>query len=178
MSDEHYVLTGAPGSGKTAILDALRPDVRCVDEPARRILAEQRRSDGKGTPDRDPPLFLRLLLERSIADHQAAHTSDGPVLFDRGFPDCVAYAILLGADPADAREAALRFRYRNPVFILEPWEAIYRTDDERTMSFADTLPFHDLIVDAYRRAGYGLLIVPRGDVGERARFVLDQMPNS
>ena len=178
VSDERYVLTGAPGSGKTAILDALRSDVPCVDEPARRILAEQRRSKGKGTPERDPLLFLRLLLERSIADHETARTSGGPVLFDRGVPDCVAYAILLGAAPADAREAALRFRYRDQVFVLEPWEAIYRTDDERTMSFTDTLPFHELIVDAYRRAGYGLLVVPRGDVGERARFVLDHMPNA
>jgi predicted ATPase len=178
MTDERFVLTGAPGSGKTAILDALRPDIRCVDEPARRILAEQRRSDGRGTPDRDPTLFLRLLLERAISDHEAARPSDGPILFDRGVPDCVAYAILLCVDPADAREAALRFRYRAEVFIVEPWEEIYVTDEERTMTFSDTIPFHELIVGAYRTAGYELLVVPRADAAGRASFVLDHMPNA
>ena len=87
----------------------------------------------------------------------------------------MAYAILLGVDPADAREAALRFRYRVGVFIVEPWEAIYVTDDERTMKFPDTIPFHELIVDAYGRAGYELLVVPLADVEARARFVLDHM---
>ena len=140
-------------------------------------MAEQRRSDGRGTPNRDPTLFLRLLLEQAIADHEAARPSDGPILFDRGIPDCVAYAILLGVDPADAREAALSFRYRAEVFILEPWEAIYVTDDERTMTFLDTLPFHELIIDAYRRSGYEPLVVPQADAAERASFVLDHMRN-
>lgn len=166
-----YVLTGAPGAGKTAILEHLGADVRCVGEPAREILAEQRASGGGGTPDQDPSLFVDLLLRRSIAKHEAAREGEGPVLFDRGVPDCVAYASYLGVDPTASRRACAAHRYHREVLILEPWEAIYTTDDERTMTFADTLAFHDAVRAAYAEATYALVEVPRGSVGDRAAFV-------
>lgn len=77
------VLTGAPGSGKSAILDALASAVACVPKPARKVLA----------------------------------------------------------------------------------------DDERRMSFADTIPFHEAIVRAYERSGYELLAVARGSIAARAAAV-------
>ena len=61
-----FILTGAPGSGKTAVLNRLRDQFTCVDEPAREILAEQRSTGGRGTWDQDPSLFVHLLLQRSI----------------------------------------------------------------------------------------------------------------
>jgi predicted ATPase len=61
-----FILTGAPGSGKTAILARLGNEVGCVDEPAREVLAEQRATGGRGTWDQDASLFVHLLLQRSI----------------------------------------------------------------------------------------------------------------
>ena len=46
-----FILTGAPGSGKTTILDRLGNEFRCVNEPAREILAEQRATGGSGMWD-------------------------------------------------------------------------------------------------------------------------------
>jgi predicted ATPase len=166
-----WILTGSPGSGKTVILDELRGSVRCVDEPARRVLAEQRASGGLGTPERDPARFVELLLEVAIADHEAASLGECPVLFDRGIPDCIAYAMLLGVDPGPSIDAAARYRYRAEVLLLEPWEDIYTTDDERTMSFADTVGFHARLVEAYQGAGYQLTVVPRGSAEDRAASV-------
>jgi predicted ATPase len=165
------ILTGAPGSGKTAILERLRGEVATVPEPARPILAEQRASGGTGTPDRDPARFVELLLERSVEWHREASASGGLVLFDRGIPDCVAYAVHLGTDPEPSRRAADRYRYRTEVLLLAPWDAIYSTDDERRMSFEQTLAFHDALVDAYRRSGYELVEVPRAPLDERVAFV-------
>jgi len=170
-----FILTGAPGSGKTALLRHVGSRIRTVDEPAREILAEQRAIDGHGTPDRDPARFVELLLQRSIDKHEAAVRAGGPALFDRGIPDCIAYAQLLGVDPAPSIAAAARYRYHGHVYLLEPWEEIYTTDDERTMTFADTLGFHRAIVDAYDRAGYVLVEVPRGSPDTRAAFIRDYM---
>jgi predicted ATPase len=166
-----FVITGAPGSGKSAILDALASDVACVAEPAREVLAEERASGGTGTPEQDPALFVRRLLDRSIQMHAAASASDRTTLFDRGVPDCIAYAEQLGVDAGTALAASATHRYHPRVLILEPWEQIYTTDDERTMSFADTIPFHDAIVRAYERTGYELFPVPRGGVPARAAAV-------
>lgn len=166
-----YILTGAPGSGKTTILRSLHETIRHVPEPAREILAEQRSANGRGTPDQDAALFLDLLLRRSIEKYDLAQTSDHPLLYDRGVPDCVGYAVRLGVDPAPAILAAAKYRYHPEVLVLEPWEAIYTTDDERRMSFADSVAFHENLLDGYRSAGYTLVPVPQGTVESRAVFI-------
>jgi predicted ATPase len=168
-----YIVTGAPGSGKTAILDRVGAGIRCVGEAAREVLVEQRSVDGIGTPDRDASLFLDLLLERSIDKHVAAENWEGSVVFDRGIPDCVAYAVMLGVDATRSLLASQRHRYNNEVLLLEPWEEIYVVDEERTMSFADTVAFHRALTDAYERAGYSLVEVPRDSIDNRAAFLRD-----
>jgi predicted ATPase len=172
-SADLYIVTGAPGSGKTTILDRVGAGIRCVGEAAREVLAEQRFVDGIGTPDRDASLFLDLLLERSIDNRVAAERWEGSVVFDRGIPDCVAYAAVLGVDPTRSLLASQRHRYNNEVLLLEPWEEIYVVDEERTMSFADTVAFHGALTDAYERAGYSLVAVPRDSMENRAAFLRD-----
>ncbi|HKO21022.1 MAG TPA: AAA family ATPase [Candidatus Eisenbacteria bacterium] len=163
------VLTGAPGTGKTAILRSLA--LAHVPEPAREVLAEQRAMGGTGTAQSDPARFVELLLERSIEKHRAALERGQSVLFDRGIPDCVAYARHLGGDPEPCRKAAAIHRYHATVLVTRPWAEIYSTDDERTMSFEATLPFQRLLEDAYEEAGYELIEVPRGSIAERGAFV-------
>jgi predicted ATPase len=177
VPNDLWVLTGPPGSGKTAILDQLRGTIRCVDEPARRVLVEQRVSGGVGTPERDPARFVELLLEIAIADHEAASLGEGTVLFDRGIPDCVAYASHLGVDPESSVKATERYRYHSEVVLLEPWNDIYVTDEERTMSFEQTVAFHSVLVDTYDRAGYRLVVVPRGPPKDRADFMRGRLLN-
>ena len=171
MYDDLHILTGAPGSGKSAILAGAGENVRWVGEPAREVLAWQRSIDGGGTPERDAALFVHLLLQRSIDDHRDAMRSEGAVLFDRGIPDCIAYAELLGTDPQPGIEAAAAYRYNRNVLVTRPWEEIYTTDDERTMTFDATVEFQLLIEAAYAHAGYTLVEVPRGSVEQRVAFV-------
>ena len=171
-TDRLHILTGAPGSGKTAVLKGLGTGVHTVDEPAREVIAEQRAIGGAGTSEQDPAMFVALLLQRSIDKHRDAVRSTAPlVLFDRGVPDCVAYAAVSGVDPAEGLAAARRYRYHPEVLILERWEQIYATDAERTMSFEQTTPFHAALVDAYEKAGYTLVVVPTGSVEDRVAFV-------
>src|SRR6266536_1327933 len=114
-----FILTGAPGSGKTAILSRLRSEFRCVDETAREVLAEQRAIGGIGTWDQDRFLFAHLLLQRSIQKYQAAHRSGRTVIFDRGIPDCVVYAVRADADPTPSLAAVEVFRYHRR--LVEPF---------------------------------------------------------
>jgi predicted ATPase len=166
-----FILTGAPGSGKTAILSRLIDEFRCVDEPAREVLAEQRATGGRGTWDQDPSLFVRLLLQRSIVKYETARRSGDTVIFDRGVPDCVVYAVRAGTDPAPSLAAVALYRYQHHVLFLEPWSDIYETDEERIMSFDDTVSFSETLRDVYERSGYMLVDVPRGSVDDRAAFV-------
>lgn len=171
MTSPTYVLTGAPGTGKSAVLACLRDDFALVAEPAREIIAEQRATGGTGTAQQDPSLFVELLLQRSIEKFTAASHAGHTTLFDRGIPDCIAYAIVLGVDAGGSIDACMTYRHHDEVLLFEPWEAIYTTDDERRMSFADTLAFHRVLVDAYEDAGYAFVRVPRSGIDERAAFV-------
>ena len=167
-----HVLTGAPGTGKSAILGWLAvAGKNVVDEPAREILREQRSTGGSGTPDRQPATFVDLLLQRSIEKYRAARLSGTDVIFDRGIPDCIAYAVHLGVDPEPSVIACRAHRYEREVLIVAPWEEIYAVDEQRTMSFEDTIGFHDAIVRAYEGAGYELVEIPRGSIEDRAAFV-------
>jgi predicted ATPase len=165
------ILTGAPGSGKTAILSRLSGEFRCVGEPAREVLAEQRATGGTGTWDQDSSLFVHLLLQRSIEKYETAQGSGGTVIFDRGVPDCVVYAARAGVDPAPGLAAIDKCRYQPHVLFLEPWSDIYETDEERVMSFDDTVSFSEMLRDVYERSGYTLVVVPNGSVEDRAAFV-------
>ena len=166
-----FILTGAPGSGKTAVLNRLREQFTCVNESAREILAEQRSTGGRGTWDQDPSLFVHLLLQRSIDEYEKARRLGRPVIFDRGIPDCVVYADRAEADPRPSLQAADTYRYHPHVLLIEPCVEIYETDEERVMTFEDTVLFGESLKQVYERAGYVLDILQRGSISDRAASI-------
>ncbi len=169
-----YVLTGAPGTGKSALLERLRlQGFDGVDEPARQILAEQRSYGGNGVPDTDPALFVELMLSRAVFERRKPRLADLPVFFDRGIPDLIAYALLYGLDDRPARNAAHKYRYNPTVFFAPPWQDIYSTDEERKMTYGQAADFGERMRDAYRALGYTLVELPRESPQQRAQFVLD-----
>jgi predicted ATPase len=172
-----YVLTGAPGSGKTSLLDELAGlGFTRVDEPARRVIAEQRAATGMAVYETDPRLFLDLMLSEALADVESmrAH-APGPVFFDRGVPDLIGYAELFGLDSSAAADAANSCRYNGLVFCLPGWPEIYVTDGDRRMSFEAADAFGSRVRDIYVELGYSVLDVPRDTVEARARSILDAL---
>jgi len=62
------------------------------------------------------------------------------------------------------------YRYHPHALFLEPWRDIYTTDEERIMSFDETLSFSETLRDAYMRSGYRPVDVPVGPwtIGQRS----------
>jgi len=115
MRDNFFVVTGGPGAGKTTLLDALsRYNVLCVPEVARQIIREQVEQGGTAVPWDDAVQYKELMLQRSIEGYLGIDT-DLPVFFDRGIPDTLAYAKLIGR-PSPAEEG-MRYRYNRDVFV-------------------------------------------------------------
>ncbi|MEM7017285.1 MAG: AAA family ATPase, partial [Pseudomonadota bacterium] len=73
-----FILTGAPGSGKSTLINTLRArGIQCIDEPARQILAEQRLINGEGVPEKkDPGLFIELMLSRTTQAYRSITSAD------------------------------------------------------------------------------------------------------
>ena len=165
-----YVITGGLGTGKTSVLALLEGSVATVAEPGRELIAEHRAETKKSSLDHDPELFVERLVERSIHNYRSA-ASEAVTVFDRGIPDCVAYAVVYGLSTRRAMEAALVHRYEDPVFVAPPWEEIYRTDEMRTATFSQAEAFHAEVIRAYELMGYELIELPRVSVEERAALI-------
>jgi len=173
MRDNFYIITGGPGAGKTTLLEELsRYEVLCVPEVARQIIREQMDQGGRAVPWDDAVQYKELMLQRSIEDYLQTDT-EMPVFFDRGIPDALAYARLIG----DISPAALadEYRYNRLVFILPPWEEIYATDNERKQTFEEAIDVFRRLEEEYMSCGYEVVEVPCISVEERALFVLDRI---
>ena len=169
-----FVLTGAMGAGKSAVMDRLRAGQHwCVDDPARQILKEQRSIAGSGVPEVDAPLFNQLMLSRAIYLYNANSQTDGAVVFDRGIPDLIAYAGLFDLDAAVYERAAKTYRYNPTVLYFAGWIDIYTLDDERKMDFKSANMFGAKVAGVYRRLGYQSIEVPRVPIDDRVRFIAD-----
>jgi len=167
-----FVLTGAPGTGKTTVLTLLSRSYATVPEPAREVISEHTASTGERTLDDRPALFVEKLVERSMRDHEAA-SDTGVTIFDRGLPDCAAYAVVFGLDAGPVLEIATR--NESPVFMIRPWREIYTTDELRQATFEQVEAFHTGLVDVYNRLGYETIDVPNTNPEERADFIRGQL---
>jgi predicted ATPase len=176
LKDNYFVLTGTFGSGKSTLLDLLQTrGIRGVEEPARAVLAEQRRLEGDGVPERNPQLFVELMLSRMLNTYRQNEASPRPVLFDRGIPDLLAYAALFDFEFSAGENAARLYRYNSRIFIALPWEEIYCTDDERKAPYSLACKFDNDLRRIYERFGYSLIDLPCASVEDRADFVLDRL---
>lgn len=168
----YYILSGAPGSGKSTIIKRLQQEgCICVDEPARAIIAEQKTIDGDGLYNKDKKLFLELMLSRMIYQYQQFDSVKAPVIFDRGIPDMIGYAKLFEIDIKVAMSASKSYQYNKSVLFLPSWQEIYTTDEDRVMSFAAAKEFGDLIRNSYIDCGYNIIDVPLANVSERLNFI-------
>ncbi len=146
-----------------------------VDEPARRVISHQRRMGGLGTSEQDPHLFINLMLQRAVQDYKQHAPIHGPVFFDRGIPDLLAYAKHFDVNPATIRSACQQYKYRTDVFFMPAWEKIYTQDEERRMSFKEVQVFGDLIHTSYIQVGYKVINMPLGSVNTRLDFILSRV---
>ena len=174
--DHYFVLTGAMGGGKSAIIEQLiKMGLKGMPEPARQILKEQRTIFARGVPEMDAELFTQLMLSRATSFYLENLTSEAITVFDRGIPDMIAYAELFRLDTRIYYNAANHYQYNHKVFWFKGWNDIYKTDDERKMNFQQAADFGERAREIYRELGYDLIQVPRLSIDQRAEFIYDQI---
>ncbi len=172
-----YILTGAPGSGKTTILAALRDrGHHVVGEAATDIintLAAQRIVEpwrGDGFIER----IVALQRQRQLtADREAI----GVTVFDRS-PVCTLALARYVRRPVPAVLAAELHRiarqstYDRRVFFVHNIGFVVPTVARR-ISYADAVTFERIHLDVYRDLGYDIVDVEPGSVADRVAVVED-----
>lgn len=174
----NYVLTGAPGAGKTAIVRQLELDGhQVVEEAATDVIALQQ-ATGNPEPHANPA-FIDMILALQQWRQQAAQTAAGPdgsiVFFDRSPVCTLALSRYLGYPQSDQLTAEVGRlldcgSYARTVFFVRSLGFVTPTAARR-ISLADSLRFEEVHERTYRELGFRLVEVPPGALADRVAVV-------
>jgi predicted ATPase len=171
----HVILSGCSGGGKsTLLLELSRRGFQTVEEPGRKIVAEELRGDGNALPWVNPEAFARRAIQIASRERGRVREADGWVFFDRGLVDA-AVALEHAAGVAASRTLLEHDRFHRQVFIAPPWPDIYRTDPERRHDLEQGIEEYQRLLCGFGKLDYEINILPKTGVAARADFVLDRL---
>lgn len=175
-----FIITGAPGAGKTAIIRQLERDGFSVVEEAATDLIAAQQAQGIAEPWTDPSFIdavahlqkARLQQERET---RSSHVPGQLQFHDRSVICTAALAVYLGYPFSPFLESELdRIKkeaiFEQQVFFIQNLGFIEPTDARR-ISFEESLRFEKIHEDVYRDHGFSLITVGPGRVTERVNVI-------
>ena len=170
-----YILTGAPGSGKTAILRQLEIAGHAVVEEAATDVIALHQALGTREPWRDPA-FVDHVVDLQRRRQLATDTVARDVIFFDRSPVCtLALSRYLAVATssgflAEIDRTQVEDCYERTVFFIRNQGFIEPTAARR-ISFEDSLGFERIHEVAYRALGYELVEVPPAPLRARAGVI-------
>lgn len=168
---KRFIITGAPGAGKTAIIRQLELEGYGVVEEAATDVIAVAQARGIAEPWRDASFIEAITNLQRQRLRRACHQPEDIQFHDRS-PICTAaLAVYLGYDfPPVLKRELERVRdeavYERGVFFVRNLGFIKPTAARR-ITFEETLRFEQIHEDTYRSFGYELISVPAGNLLER-----------
>lgn len=164
------IITGAPCSGKTTVINILEQLGYPVVHEAARKFIEKAIAAGALPDDirRDPFAFQNGILEAKLQIERRLSEED-TVFIDRGIPDSIAYFRLSGLDPKTPVAHAHRVRYRR-IFFFERLPLV--SDAVRNEPPETVARIEILLLAAYRMLGYSIIQVPVLPMAARTDYIL------
>jgi predicted ATPase len=170
-----HVLTGAPGSGKTAILRQLEQDGFAVVEEAATDVIALAQACGQAEPWACPGFADRIVALQRRREQAAAERGQQTVFLDRSVICTLALSRFLGhpVSPLLAGEvdrAVAERRYGGAVFFVRGLGFV-TTTAARRISQEDAVAFEKVHEETYRELGFRLVEVGAAPLADRARVV-------
>lgn len=165
------VITGAPCSGKTAVINEIEQrGIRVIHEVARSYIDQQLNKGLRLDQIKsDVLMFERHILYKKIRIQSSLPETE-TIFFDRGVPDSIAYYNLEGLDATEPLRASQDTRYLR-IFFFERLD--FFIDNVRSENEKTAVKLNKLLHEAYRQSDYDIEVVPVMPVKERADKVLE-----
>jgi predicted ATPase len=170
-----FIITGAPGAGKTAIIRQLELDGFSVVEEAATDVIAAAHAQGTAEVWRDPSFIDAIAHLQRTRQIRASRQPDEVQFHDRCVVCTAALAVYLGY-PFSAFLAGELERiqkeavYENRVFFIRNLGFITPTEARR-ITFEDALRFEQIHEETYRDLGFEIVSVERGSLPERVSLI-------
>jgi len=173
--NKHYVITGAPSTGKSSVINELRKmNFVCYEEIAREIIKENQENNHNVFPWVNMREFSDMVYYRM--KNRAEQQSDDLCFLDRSVVDLIGYMAFANEKaPINYAEFAKSSRYAKKVFIMPLWASIYTNDQERKESIEEAKTIDYNLRKSYKNLGFELIDVPMLTIKERAKFILTEI---
>ncbi len=172
---EHIIITGAPGSGKSSVIDRLKAlGSSVVNEAATDVIVAQQR---KGVVDP----WAQGGFREKVVRLQKARRIDAEVIpsdlifFDRSEIDTLTYCLHLGDYPTDklvrhVQEVVDGRFYNTTVFLIKNL-GFCEQNKVRCEDLDEALVIEQMLLESYQRLGFKVVIIPPKSVEERVEQI-------
>lgn len=170
------ILSGCSGGGKSTLLSALKAKgYATIDEPGRRIVAQEQAADGAALPWINMAAFAQRAITMALEDRERAVSLPGWVFFDRSLIDASSALKTANGDEAQLNALKHQHRYHTRVFLTPPWPEIYQQDAERQHALTAAEQEYQRLLTTYPALGYEVVVLPKVSVEQRVEFVLTRL---
>ena len=172
---KRFIITGAPGAGKTAILRQLELDgFSVVEEAATDVIAA---AQARGTPEpwTNPSFIDEIVHLQRDRQMRTACQPDEIQFHDRCVVCTAALTVYLGYSSSALLVAELervknKAIYQNQVFFIRNLGFIQPTEARR-ISFGETVRFEKIHEQTYQDFGFELVSIEAGGLRERVSAI-------
>jgi len=170
-----FILTGAPGAGKTAILRRLEQEgFGVVEEAATDVIALEQAS-GVAEPWRTAAFIDRIVDLQRLRQTRAADAADVVQFHDRSVVCTAALATWLGYPFSAALLSELQRIERQAVFQKQVFFirslGFIKATEARRISLENALRFEEVHEKTYREHGFEIVPVAPGSVLDRGNAI-------
>ncbi|AUC15481.1 hypothetical protein BTO06_10165 [Tenacibaculum sp. SZ-18] len=168
---KRYIITGAPSTGKTTLINRLQKNDHTVfEEVSRKIIISEQKKNSNKTPWEDVFGFTNLVYQQTIKELSTPIFKHAFV--DRGLADNIAY-LLLKKQPVSDDFLDFNYHkfYHKTVLFCPLWKEIYTQDEQRLQTFGEAKELEQLLLKTYISLGFKILEIPKTTVEKRVEFI-------
>jgi predicted ATPase len=168
-----HVITGAPSSGKTTLINLLAEAHFTIAPEVAREYIEHLLAEHHTLADirRDTKQLQRKILAMALKRERRLDKNQ-LIFFDRGTTDSLGYFHYYNLEAKHVDEACKKTRYKK-IFFCRPLQVVY--DSVRVEDNLSAKKIGECIYESYIQMGYQLIELPAVPVEQRMEIILNHI---